>query len=194
MISKSLNVLISAYSQSVKIGCSPQTGSNSIHSESHVIAATAASHTKPLSQQHPNPAVDGTRTMSTIPVIDERRITEHLTDGSTESSSSCAMEVRVKSNNPGTLNSEIIGSSSFHHKSVHADSDNIISNVMEQHHVKDSCAAISPEDMYHFVFSAIEEAMSAYTSYFMAVIIEYLRRYASGHLFYLFFIIISELH
>lgn len=53
------------------------------------------------------------------------------------------------------------------------------SNISEQQDSQLSSPAISPDEMYQFVFAPVEEEMVGDPSYLVAVIIEFLRRYVN---------------
>lgn len=51
-------------------------------------------------------------------------------------------------------------------------------NVSEQQEAQLSSPAISPDEMYSFVFSPVEEEMVGDPSYLVSIIVEFIRRYA----------------
>jgi len=76
------------------------------------------------------------------------------------------------------ISSTEVQSSSLQHHLLGQGNNPLNANVSEQQEAQLTSPAISPDEMYSFVFAPVEEEMVGDPSYLVAIVVEFLRRYA----------------
>ncbi|XP_077236285.1 C18orf8 [Tasmannia lanceolata] len=223
MIARAIDVLVSSYSHSVKMGSSLLGGTGNIFSENHVSArgeraptygiqhvnisrevvgesrgrvekngkSTGQESTSGLENETPNLNEVSRVNKSIYSVSDSE---ENVNLELLKNNSGEPFEKPPSGNRRGSGSNEGIMTRMGAETSV-ADvvrsplqsevlesSNPLDSNASEHRRSQVVCAAISPDEMYSFVFALVEEEMTGDPSYLVAIIVEYLRSAASEKL------------
>lgn len=177
MVSKAIDVLVSSYSLSLKTG-SYFKGIKTESTSSGVANTSVARSSTDVSTSR----IDGTsiRHESTAGVDSEypSRASTFSASESEENASSAPLRTdsRDLQLGGGKVDSvNLTGAQSS------GPSDNpVFVNISEQQDSELTSPAISPDEMYKFVFAAVEEEMVGDPSYLVSIIVEFLCRYVNS--------------
>lgn len=171
VVAKSINVLVSSYSHSIKTcsylkGLKPEMPLNSGAQNSDADLSTIERDAIGKSIIHESTA----------------RVDSETLDSEDESHFTNLEQNSKEAYVGGSVNNENSPSNEAHSSYVMQSS---LLSVQEESQL--TSAAISPDEMYNFVFSPVDEEMVGDPSYLVAIIIEFLHRFANITLFFLFF-------
>lgn len=99
----------------------------------------------------------------------------HFVDGKVDREKSLGAETSSSDVQPTSLH---VQPTSLQHCLLGPSNNTLNANVPEQQEAQLTSPAISPDEMYSFVFAPIEEEMVGDPSYLVAIVIEFLHRYA----------------
>ncbi|KAG9459855.1 hypothetical protein H6P81_004363 [Aristolochia fimbriata] len=164
MVSMAMDVLVASYSQYAKTGASHQGVSTTVSDSSRVVVEEPANqvetHGKSVIQE-PDIEPSNPHKESSISDSDEATTTDIQNDNSGEHHNMGAREV-VNQMGAGVSTVGDVETSALQSETV------VNNNISEV-----ASAAISPDEMFFFVFAIVEEEMASDPSYLVAIIIEY---------------------
>lgn len=184
MVARAMDVLVTSYSHSVKTGSylkgiksektspssvphvsSPRSGADVSASRVDALeksvkhASTAGVDNEYASDSEENPSSEPSKTnLSDLQIFDGKVDNEKLMRAETSST-----EVQP---------------TSLQHHLLEPGNNPLNANGSEQQEAQLTSPAISPEEMYSFVFAPVEEEIVGDPSYLVAIIVEFLHRYA----------------
>lgn len=171
MVSKAIDVLVSSYSLSLKTG-SYFKGIKTESTSSGVANTSVARSSTDVSTSR----IDGTsiRHESTAGVDGE--CPSRSSTLSASDSEETASSAPLKDSRDLQLGGGKVDRASLTVAQSSGPSDNpVFANILEQQDSQFTSAAISPDELYKFVFAAVEEEMVADPSYLVSIIVEFLR-------------------
>lgn len=169
VVAKAINVLVSSYSHSIKTcsylkGLKPEMPLNSGAQNSDADAS----------------AIERDAIGKSIIHESTTRVDNETLDSEDESHFTNLEQNSKDAYVGGSVNNENSPSNEAHSSYVTQSS---LLSVQEESQL--TSAAISPDEMYNFVFSPVDEEMVGDPSYLVAIIVEFLHRYANITVFFL---------
>lgn len=176
MVSKAIDVLVSSYSLSLKTG-SYFKGIKTESTSSGVAKTSVARSSTDVSTSR----IDGTsiRHESTAGVDSEYPSASTFSASESEENASSA-PLRTDSRDLQLGGGKVDRVNLTGAQSSGPSDNPVFVNISEQQDSELTSPAISPDEMYKFVFAAVEEEMVGDPSYLVSIIIEFLRRYVNS--------------
>lgn len=176
VVAKAMDVLVTSYSHSIKTGSYFKGLKNERTSPSTVPSANSPMTSSDVSTNRIDGLGKSSRQESPAR-IDSRSLDRSSTSPASESDiSSFEASIMNRARISGAENANDMQSSSLRHQLPGSSDNSINPNISEQQDSQLTSPAISPDEMYRFVFAPVEEEMVGDPAYLVSIIVEFLRR------------------